>query len=66
MRQAFMYRRESQDSADGHALEQQEIACRNYCKANGLNLVDVFRETGNGTGTQQEPGIAPIEYREEK
>jgi DNA invertase Pin-like site-specific DNA recombinase len=61
MQQEFMYRRVSTDSLDSHTLEQQETQCRNACEANGLIIVDVFRETGNS-----EPGTSPAEHREEK
>ncbi len=61
MQQEFMYRRVSTDSPDSHTLEQQEIACRNTCEANGIIIVEVFREAGN-----TEPGISPAENTQEK
>lgn len=61
MAQEFIYRCISTDSTNIHTLKQQETACRNYCQANSLTVVEVLREAQDG-----EPGTPPVEHREEK
>jgi site-specific DNA recombinase len=51
----FIYLRVSSSTQiDGNGFDRQEEACRSYAKANGLEVVDVYREDVSGTKAETE------------
>ena len=36
----------SEEQVKGTSLDEQKRACRDYCKSNGIELVEVFCEEG--------------------
>ena len=51
MKAAAYIRVSSADQVDGHSLEAQERAIREYCKNRGWELVKVYREEGKSAHT---------------
>lgn len=42
---------------EGHGLEGQELACRNYAKSNGYDVMAIFRDEGVSGSMFERPGL---------
>lgn len=64
MQNAVIYCRVSSDKqvTDGHGLESQEHRCREYCKKEGYQVIDIFKDEGisGGLGLEHRKGISDL------